>query len=58
MAHASRQVLGAGEGHDEDVGVALRERLLVQHVLAPTISVCVKCQNEVEEISMNYETQS
>lgn len=35
VAHARRQVLGAREAHGEDVGEALRQRLLVQHVLSP-----------------------
>lgn len=35
VGHARRQVAGGGEAHGEDVGEALRQRLLLQHVLSP-----------------------
>ena len=35
VAHVARQVVGGGERQGEDVGEALRQHLLVQHVLAP-----------------------
>ena len=35
VTHARCQVAGIGEGHGEDVGEALGQRLLVQNVLSP-----------------------
>ena len=37
VAHVGGQVVGEGEGQREDVGEALRQHLLVQHVLTPTM---------------------
>jgi hypothetical protein len=39
VAHVAGEVVGGGEGEREDVREALRQHLLVQHVLAPATTV-------------------